>query len=67
MGAAGLFAASGPGDRHFVLDLARGEVELGPSTPLSRTAAGGRWSGSSRGDRIFASAATVTAAGARET
>ena len=25
------FAASGPGDRHFVLDLARGEVELGPS------------------------------------
>lgn len=33
------FAASGPDDRHFVLDLARGEVQLGPSIRQPN----GRW------------------------
>jgi len=60
------FAASGPGDRHFVLDLATGEVELGPSI-RQPTAAGGSTARFLRRARRSASAVIATAVGARET
>ena len=61
------FAESGPADRHYVLDLASGEVELGPAIRTGDGALAAVRDGARRRARGCASPATATAAAAAAT